>query len=48
MGPDPQRGDREARYRADPDPWGYTSSDYERRKYAATHMADFNRIVATV
>ncbi len=26
----------EARYRADPDPWGYMSSDYERRKYAAT------------
>lgn len=28
--------DFEARYRSDPDPWGYTSSDYERRKYAAT------------
>ena len=26
----------EARYRADPDPWGYTSSRYEREKYAAT------------
>jgi hypothetical protein len=26
----------EARYREDPDPWGYTSSDYERRKYEAT------------
>lgn len=31
--------DFEARYRADPDPWGYTSSDYERRKYAATLAA---------
>lgn len=29
----------EARYRADPDPWGYTTSDYERRKYAATLAA---------
>lgn len=28
--------DFEARYRGDPDPWGYTSSDYERRKYDAT------------
>ncbi len=28
--------DFEARYRANPDPWGYTSSDYERRKYQAT------------
>ena len=28
--------DFERRYRADPDPWGYTSSDYEREKYAAT------------
>ena len=29
----------ETRYRADPDPWGYTTSDYERRKYAATLAA---------
>lgn len=28
--------DFEARYRDDPDPWSYTRSDYERRKYAAT------------
>ena len=28
--------DFEARYRADPDPWGYRSSPYERIKYAAT------------
>jgi SAM-dependent methyltransferase len=28
--------DFEARYRQDPDPWGYTSSDYEQAKYAAT------------
>lgn len=28
--------DFEARYRADPDPWAYTTSDYERDKYAAT------------
>jgi SAM-dependent methyltransferase len=28
--------DFEARYRADPDPWSYESSDYERAKYAAT------------
>ena len=28
--------DFEARYRADPDPWSYESSDYERGKYAAT------------
>lgn len=26
----------EARYRTDPDPWGYRSSDYEQAKYAAT------------
>ena len=26
----------EARYRANPDPWGYASSPYEREKYAAT------------
>lgn len=26
----------EARYRADPDPWSYHSSHYERAKYAAT------------
>jgi hypothetical protein len=31
--------DFEARYRADPDPWGYTTSDYERDKYAATLAA---------
>lgn len=31
--------DFEARYRVDPDPWGYASSDYERRKYAATLAA---------
>ncbi len=29
----------EARYRADPDPWGYTTSDYERQKYEATLAA---------
>ena len=28
--------DFEARYRADPDPWGYHSSAYETAKYAAT------------
>jgi SAM-dependent methyltransferase len=28
--------DFEARYRADPDPWGYLASEYELRKYAAT------------
>jgi SAM-dependent methyltransferase len=28
--------DFEARYRDDPDPWSYESSDYERGKYAAT------------
>jgi SAM-dependent methyltransferase len=31
--------DFEALYRADPDPWGYTSSAYERAKYAATLQA---------
>jgi cyclopropane fatty-acyl-phospholipid synthase-like methyltransferase len=31
--------DFEARYRADPDPWSYTSSDYERAKYDATLAA---------
>jgi SAM-dependent methyltransferase len=31
--------DFEARYRADPDPWGYTHSEYEREKYAATLAA---------
>lgn len=29
----------EARYRANPDPWGYATSDYERRKYEATLAA---------
>ncbi len=29
----------EARYRADPDPWGYASSPYEREKYAGTLAA---------
>ncbi len=29
----------EARYREDSDPWGYTSREYERRKYAATLAA---------
>jgi len=29
----------EARYRDDPDPWGYTSSSYERQKYASTVAA---------
>lgn len=28
--------DFEARYRTDPDPWGYETSAYERGKYAAT------------
>jgi trans-aconitate methyltransferase len=31
--------DFEERYRADPDPWSYTTSDYERDKYAATLAA---------
>jgi SAM-dependent methyltransferase len=31
--------DFEARYRADPDPWSYQSSEYERSKYAATLAA---------
>ncbi len=31
--------DFESRYRSDPDPWGYESSDYEREKYAATLRA---------
>ncbi len=31
--------DFEARYQADPDPWGYTTSAYERDKYAATLAA---------
>jgi trans-aconitate methyltransferase len=31
--------DFEARYRENPDPWGYTTSDYERDKYAATLSA---------
>jgi protein-L-isoaspartate O-methyltransferase len=29
----------EQRYRSDPDPWGYTTSDYERRKYETTLAA---------
>jgi SAM-dependent methyltransferase len=29
----------EERYRANPDPWGYATSDYERRKYEATLAA---------
>ena len=31
--------DFESRYRTDPDPWGYLTSDYERDKYAATLAA---------
>lgn len=31
--------DFEARYRADPDPWGYTRRPYEREKYAETLAA---------
>jgi hypothetical protein len=31
--------DFEALYRADSDPWGYRSSEYERRKYDATLTA---------
>jgi len=31
--------DFEARYRVDPDPWGYATSDYERDKYEATLAA---------
>jgi hypothetical protein len=31
--------DFEALYRADSDPWGYRSSEYERRKYEATLTA---------
>jgi trans-aconitate methyltransferase len=38
MGPMTQ-ADFEARYRADPDPWGYTTSEYEREKYRATAAA---------
>jgi cyclopropane fatty-acyl-phospholipid synthase-like methyltransferase len=34
-----ERVDFEARYREDPDPWGYTRSGYERDKYAATLAA---------
>jgi hypothetical protein len=34
--------DFEARYRADIDPWSYTTSDYERRKYDATLAACTN------
>lgn len=33
------QADFEARYRADPDPWSYTSSEYERAKYRATLAA---------
>ena len=36
---DDRRRDFEARYRADPDPWRYRSSAYERAKYAATLAA---------
>jgi cyclopropane fatty-acyl-phospholipid synthase-like methyltransferase len=39
--------DFEARYQANPDPWGYETSEYERRKYDATLEAcgagPFNR-----
>ncbi len=31
--------DFEAAYRSDPDPWGYTTSRYEREKYRATLTA---------
>ena len=31
--------DFEARYRLDPDPWGYATSEYERDKYEATLAA---------
>jgi SAM-dependent methyltransferase len=31
--------DFELRYRADPDPWSYATSDYEREKYATTLRA---------
>ncbi|MGH2913635.1 MAG: SAM-dependent methyltransferase [Solirubrobacteraceae bacterium] len=31
--------DFEARYRSQPDPWGYQTSEYERAKYAATLRA---------
>jgi len=31
--------DFEARYRANSDPWGYTTREYERRKYEATLAA---------
>jgi trans-aconitate methyltransferase len=31
--------DFEERYRADPDPWNYLASEYERQKYAATLAA---------
>jgi predicted O-methyltransferase YrrM len=34
-----RQADFEARYRDDPDPWSYTTSDYEREKYAATLAA---------
>lgn len=31
-----RQADFEARYQADPDPWSYETSEYERRKYDAT------------
>ncbi len=34
-----RQADFEARYRCDPDPWDYTTSEYERDKYAATLAA---------
>jgi trans-aconitate methyltransferase len=33
------QADFEARYRENPDPWDYTTSDYEREKYGATLAA---------
>jgi SAM-dependent methyltransferase len=36
---DVPRVDFEARYRDDPDPWSYATSDYEHDKYAATLAA---------
>ena len=42
MAPAPERTQAarfEALYAASPDPWGYTSSQYEREKYAATLAA---------
>jgi SAM-dependent methyltransferase len=38
-GPHMTLADFEARYQANPDPWAYETSEYERRKYDATLQA---------